>query len=199
MCPTNNTDDAVHIILCQEFPLVVVTASLVRNTMNFLSTSKFVRAYTVSFTMAQIVCCEGPKSSLLHCCIFPVARYLRVAMTFSSGEIALFLAVGLEMASRTTSVTNMIPSLSRRYLLISSASLKSFKTSLLSRKTLGRRSAAATAMLVYCRERVSGFAVSPYSTSHPALTFTRVSGADCSTYGVFAGFRTCIRHFDSLK
>ena len=42
-------------------------------------------------------------------------------------------------------------------------------------------------------------AISPYSTSYPALTFTHISGVDCSTYGVFAGFRTRIRHFDSSR
>ena len=139
--------------------------------------------------MAPIVCCEGPKfitTALLH---------------FSSGEIS---QGGNDFHLRRDHVINFLPlkwhlALSRRYLLTCSASLKSFKTSLLSRKTQGRRSAAATAMFVYCCERVSGLALSPYSTSHPAVTLARVSGADCSTYRVFTGFRTRTRHFNSWR
>ena len=37
---------------------------------------------------------DRPKSSLLHCCIFPVAKYLRVVITFFSGVIALWRRVG---------------------------------------------------------------------------------------------------------
>lgn len=129
--------------------LVEVASSVVGNCINQRNTSKLVSAYT-SFYNVTHCCCDGPKSSLLHCCIFPVARYWRVAITFISGLIALFLAVGLEMVSRAKSVTNRIPSRSRRYPLMSSASLISFSTSLLSRKVLERRWTAALAMFVYC-------------------------------------------------
>lgn len=45
----------------------------------------------LSLTGSVIVCVIRPKSLLLHCCIFPLAQYLNVAITFISGlmEFAL--------------------------------------------------------------------------------------------------------------
>ena len=50
-----------------------------------------------------------PKSSALQSCIFPVAKYQRIAKHFISGLIGLFLFVGDVIASRTNSTTSLIP------------------------------------------------------------------------------------------
>ena len=77
----------------------------------------------ITCVMARLmVGCVGPKSSLVHSCIFPVARYLKVSMTFISAEIDLFLDVGLVITSLIKSVTNKIPARSILYLLMSSQS-----------------------------------------------------------------------------
>ncbi len=47
-------------------------------------------------------------SSLLHCCILPVAKYLSVVMTFISSDIALWHWVR-EVSTSLRSTTNMIP------------------------------------------------------------------------------------------
>ncbi len=42
-------------------------------------------------------CCNRPKSSLLHSCIFPVAKYVNVVnvvITYISGAVAFLRGVG---------------------------------------------------------------------------------------------------------
>ena len=53
--------------------------------------------------------CDRPKSSLLHCCIFPVAKYLSVVITFILGGNALWRWVGEVSASLMRSTTIVIP------------------------------------------------------------------------------------------
>ena len=88
---------------------------------------------------------------LMHSCIFPVARYLNVIITFSSGESALLVNVGLKSTGRTKSVTKTITALFNVYLLMSSASLSSLRTSLQSRNCLGRctQTSCCSAMFSY--------------------------------------------------
>ncbi len=76
-----------------------------------------VSAIIVSMTIRLIDGCDGPKSSELHCCIFPVARKRRVITTFSSAENASLHKVTGDMTSLTKSLTNMMPALSKRYRL----------------------------------------------------------------------------------
>ncbi len=52
--------------------------------------------------------CDRPKSSLLHSCIFPVAKYVNVVnveITSISGAMAFLCGVG----DVSVPVTNMIP------------------------------------------------------------------------------------------
>ncbi len=53
--------------------------------------------------------CDGPKSSLLHSCIFPVAKYLNVVITLISGAMAFLRCVGDVSFSLIRSLTNTIP------------------------------------------------------------------------------------------
>ncbi len=55
-------------------------------------------------------CCNRPKSSLLHSCIFPVAKYVNVVnvvITSISGAMAFLRGVGDVNMSLIRSVTNM--------------------------------------------------------------------------------------------
>ncbi len=61
--------------------------------MNCLTMSGVVSAAIVPFKTLLTVDCDGPKSSLVHCCIFPVAKKRRVIITFSSAVKALFRIV----------------------------------------------------------------------------------------------------------
>ena len=89
----------------------------------FKQTFFYHKLVQLTCVMARLmVGCVGPKSSLLHNCIFPVARYLNVKITLSSADRDLFLPVGLVITSLIKSVTNMIPARSNLYLLISSRS-----------------------------------------------------------------------------
>ncbi len=52
--------------------------------------------------------CDRPKSSQLHSCIFPVAKYVNVEITSISGAMAFLHSVGDVSMSLIRSVTNMI-------------------------------------------------------------------------------------------
>ena len=95
-------------------------------------------------------------SSPLHSCIFPVAKYLRVVMTFNSAGMAWLLLVGGVMVARKKSVTNNIPKRSSLYRFTSSASLCMFKMSFLSRYTLRLRilPSCCAAILVVCKQEL---------------------------------------------
>ncbi len=56
--------------------------------------------------------CDRPKSSLLHSCIFPVAKYVNVVnvlITSISGAMVFLCGVRDVSMSLIRSVTNMIP------------------------------------------------------------------------------------------
>lgn len=74
--------------------------------------------------------CHRPKSSLLHCHIFPVAKHFSVVMTFILGGIALLRWVEVS-ASLMRSTTNMILAQSSLYCFINSLSSSVWRTSLL--------------------------------------------------------------------
>ncbi len=58
--------------------------------------------------------CDGPKSSLLHGCIFPVAKYLNVVITLISGTAAFLRCIGDVSFSLIRSLTNTIPARSNQ-------------------------------------------------------------------------------------
>ncbi len=62
-------------------------------------------------------CCNRPKSSLLHSCIFPVAIYVNVEITSISGAIAFLHGVWDVSVSLIRSVTNMILAQSNVHLI----------------------------------------------------------------------------------
>ncbi len=70
-------------------------------------------------------CCNRPKSSLLHSCIFPVAKYVNVVnvvIMSISGTMAFLRSVRDVNMSLIRSVTNMIPARSNVQRLINSLS-----------------------------------------------------------------------------
>lgn len=72
------------------------------------------RAVIICMITLPMESCDRPKSLLLHCCIFPLAKYLGVVITFISGFTALLHWVGdvMRLQPQTSSLHDLICSIS---------------------------------------------------------------------------------------
>ena len=134
VCTINGANDVREIGYSKEFCFISVSAVLGdRKGYEPLEDMNIWKGVYYSFSDGSADAGLGGAKvrSLLHFCILPVARYLKVMRTFNSGVSGLNLLVSLLIAARTRLVTNNIPSRSNLYLLMSSASLSSFRTSFL--------------------------------------------------------------------
>lgn len=112
--------------------LPLVNLSLHRHTLcAFVCPVTSVRPIMVYKTILLIGYCDGPKSSALHCCIFPVGRYHSIVTTICHESSATWYY--MYYAAFVLQFMTIIPALFKRYHFISCSSSKKARRSFCSR------------------------------------------------------------------